>query len=213
LPYYRKSFSQVGEDVIVYHLLANKKEMTYLDIGANHPIDLSNTYHFYEKGYRGVLVEPDIRICEKINQMRPDDICLNIGIGFDEQEEADFYLMDNDVFNTFSKEEAEKFQNKNGFKIEDVIKVPLKNVNNIIEKYFKTCPDFVSIDTEGFEMEILKSFNFEKYRPCVFCLETWNFEVDNCYKRQDIIDFMITKDYEIFADTQINTIFKDKKVK
>jgi glycosyltransferase involved in cell wall biosynthesis len=55
------SYSQCGEDIIIDFLLTwlKIKNPTYLDIGANDPVKLSNTYYFYKKGSRGVLIEPD----------------------------------------------------------------------------------------------------------------------------------------------------------
>jgi hypothetical protein len=81
-PQYERSFSQFGEDLIVARVCANLgvKNPRYLDIGANDPRFRNNTYYFYLKGARGCCVEPDVRLCARIKRIRPEDICLNIGI-------------------------------------------------------------------------------------------------------------------------------------
>ncbi len=114
---------------------------------------------------------------------------------------------------TFSKEEAEYWQNtgmkKVGkIKFEKVIRVSLFDINTVIEKYCKKTPDFISIDVEGLDLSILQSLDFNLYDPKVFIVETLKYDGDqNEYKNKEIIDFMIGKGYEEYADTHVNTIF------
>lgn len=207
---YKKTYSQAGEDIIISSALGSMKisKVKYLDIGAHHPFYLSNTYLFYTNGGSGVCVEPDPYLFKLIQKKRPKDKCLNIGIGVDRTEEADFYLMSAKTLNTFSKSEAEKVDRETKFKIQSKIKIPLESVNTLIDKYFDQTPNFISLDVEGLDMEILRSFDFNKYRPEIFCVETLSFTDDNTgEKDQDIIDFMISNNYFVFADTHINTIF------
>jgi FkbM family methyltransferase len=204
------SYSQCGEDLIVSYIFQqlNKSNFTYLDIGAHHPKILSNTYSFYKSGIRGVCVEPDPYLYKIFKEERPEDICLNIGVGVSNKKEADFYIMSEKGINTFSKDEAEKIESQGKYFIEKIIKIPLININEVIEKYFDNGPDFISLDVEGLDFEILKTFNFEKYKPDVFCIET--IEYDNKgkgKKRTKIIEYMKQKGYSVYADTYINTIF------
>ena len=69
--------------------------MTYLDIGANHPVRLNNTYLFYLRGYKGVLVEPNVSLCERLRAVRPRDTTLAAGIGVTAAREADYFIMTN----------------------------------------------------------------------------------------------------------------------
>ena len=90
-----ESFSQAGEDLSVNYIfqLLGITTITYLDVGANDPIDLSNTYFFYLKGHRGVLVEPNVDLCQKLREVRPRDETLPAGIGMTAAKEADYYLL------------------------------------------------------------------------------------------------------------------------
>ncbi len=205
---YKKSYSQMGEDMIVSYLLDNNKNIFYMDIGCNHPFAINNTYHFYEKGFKGLCIEPNPILYNYFKKCRPKDICLNIGIGSTDMDYVDFYLMDLDVLNTFSKKQAEQNRDKNGHKILKTIKIPVKNINTILEKYCCSCPDFVSLDTEGFDIEILKTWDFNKYRPYVFCIETCEYNPENPKKIEEIPKIMLENGYEIIADTYINTIFR-----
>jgi FkbM family methyltransferase len=211
----QKSYSQCGEDLILnfIFMLLKMDEVRYLDIGAHHPTWLSNSYLLYKRGSSGVLVEPDPILCSVIRQHRPNDICLNIGVGVGEGDEADFYVMTTKTLNTFSKEEALRYQDYGREKIEEIIRIPLVSVNGIIQKYFDTCPNFVSLDVEGLDMQILQDFNFERFRPEVFCIETLTYTENNTEtKLSNLIDFMKAQDYFVYADTYINTIFVDNAV-
>ena len=106
-PKYKKSYSQQGEDIIIAKLLKiiGIKNPFYIDIGANHPIDLSNTYLFYKRGGQGILVEPDHKLCKKIRSKRHRDICIEAGIGT-ERGKKKFYEFQDDDLGTFSEENA-----------------------------------------------------------------------------------------------------------
>lgn len=213
--FYKTSYSQLGEDLIINFIFKNLQieKPTYIDIGTNDPIKLNNTYLFYKKRSRGICVEPDPELFKKIKKERPRDICLNIGIGTEENSQADYYIMDSDVLNTFSKDEADNLEKTTKKKVEKIIQIPLVPLNKIIKENFNgETPNFMSLDTEGFDFGILKSIDFNKFRPEVICVETLTYtENKSERKEQEIIDFMIEKGYYVHADTYINTIFVDKQ--
>jgi len=217
LPHSHLAYAQSGEDLILAGLFykLNIDQPSYLDIGANHPAYISNTYYFYVRGSTGVCIEPNPVLYKKFKQLRPRDTVLNIGIGIDEQTEADFYLFPESAhgLSTFSREEAMYWQEVGMKKIgkihyEKIIRVPLKTINAIIEQYCKKVPDFVSVDVEGLDLAILQSLDFAKYRPLVICVETLAYDdQQNEYKRKEVLDFLESKSYSIYADTHVNTIF------
>lgn len=94
---FKISFSQTGEDLIIHFIINALKidKITYLDIGANHPFNLSNTYLFYLLGMKGVCIEPDPKLSKYISEKRKRDKCINIGIGINGLKKSTFYLMDN----------------------------------------------------------------------------------------------------------------------
>lgn len=209
------SYAQCGEDLILDHLFSwlQIDRLTYLDIGAHHPKFLSNTYYFYRKGCQGVCVEPDPVLFKEIMVKRRNDICLNLGVGVSSQDKASFYIMSTPTLNTFSEEEARRYESYGNNKIEKVLDIPLLTVNEIIASYFAHCPHFVSLDVEGFDLDIVRSFDFDRYRPQVFCIETLSYTEDNSEaKTTEIIDYMGNKNYFVYADTYINTIFVDRNV-
>jgi FkbM family methyltransferase len=211
--YTRKSFSQFGEDLIIEHALnnINEKNISYLDIGANHPCFINNSYYFYKKGFTGTLIEPDPSLYKILKKKRPLDNILNCGVSFAGKiQTSKLYIMSNSVLNTFSLKEAKKIEEKTNFKIEKEIDIELIPINYIL-KEFKILPSFISIDVEGLDYEILESFDFEKYRPALLIIETLTYDPEiGGVKIKKIIELMINRNYIVFADTRLNTIFIDK---
>jgi FkbM family methyltransferase len=217
-PWSKTSHSQQGEDLIVESIAGylGIQNPTYLDIGAADPIRINNTYLFYQKGCRGVLVEPNPACCQRLRAQRPKDVVLNVGIGFTEQKDADYYIIGGIVnssdLNTFSKEQAEGVAVKTngvGF-IEKVIKMPLVDINQTMTQHFQGAPDFVSIDTEGIDLDILRSIDFDHFRPRILCVETLVFQTTRVETR--ILDFLKSKNYAIRGSTFVNTIFVDNQL-
>jgi FkbM family methyltransferase len=212
--HYKKSYSQTGEDLIVKFILDSLKitKPRYLDIGAFHPQKINNTFLFYRKGAKGVCIEPDPFLLKRIQNKRHRDICLNVGIGINNEKYADFFILTSKTLNTFSKTEAEKYVSFGNQKIEKVIKIPLVEINKIVKDYFPHTLNFVSIDIEGLDELVIRSFDFNYIRPEVFCIETINYTEDNTeIKNSSIIDFFKNQGYMVFADTYINTIFVDSE--
>lgn len=210
--YGKMSYSQCGEDLIVDFILKILKinNPTYLDIGSYLPQKINNTYLFYKKGGHGVGIEPDPGLHAKHIKFRKKDISLNIGIGAEEKKSAEFYMMSSKTLNTFSKEEAMKYESCGKQKIEKKIEIPLKTANWVMEKYFDKCPNFISIDVEGLDLAILKTFDFKKFRPEIICVETISYTENNTEKKDyEIIDLMKKNNYMLYADTYINSIFVD----
>lgn len=207
------SYSQAGEDAVLNFLFTDKKmtSVSYLDLGTNTPDHFNNTYLLYTKGNRGVCVEADVTLISSIKQLRPNDTVINAGVAVSDAAEADFYIFDIKGLNTFDKVEAEKRQASGAFKVVDVVSVPLVSINSIIESNFKTYPDFLSIDIEGLDLDVLKSLDFERFPIPVICVETCTFSENHVRpKDHSILEFIRSKGYEVYADTYINTIFVNK---
>jgi hypothetical protein len=205
------SFAQSGEDLIahfIFHYLQIPK-VTYMDVGAHEPVAINNTYFFYRRGFRGVLVEPNVEMCKKLRAVRPQDTTLEAGIGVTAAREADYYLMTESAWNTFSKEEAEHMTRVTGgaIKVERVIKMPLYEINEVMAKHFGGAPTFLSIDAEGLHLAILKTIDFKRFRPAVICVET--LVAGTKQHIPEIPAFMETQKYVVRGSTFVNTLFVD----
>jgi len=207
------SYSQSGEHVISTMIFGylGIKQPSYLDIGAWRPQHGSNTYLWYSWGSRGVLVEPNVARIPELKAVRPGDTVLNVGIGITEQKEADYYCMTDDQLNTFDKEEAERLDSVTKAKIEKVVKMPLVPINKVIEEHFPgKAPDFISIDVEGLDVPIMKTLDFQRFRPKLICAETlvaFKFKME-----PEMTEFLSQQGYEARAMTFPNTIYVDKNL-
>jgi sucrose-6-phosphate hydrolase SacC (GH32 family) len=91
--------------------------------------------------------------------------------------------------------------------------MPLLGINHVISNYFTECPDFISIDVEGWDLQILKTLDFEKYNPAVFCVETLAYNNDgSTYKIKEIYDFLNGQGYFPYKETYANTIFLNRNL-
>lgn len=194
LEFIRDSYAQVGEDLIVEKCFKRDFVGRYLEIGAYHPTRLSNTYRFYKKGWRGIVVEPNPEIKKMFEEVRPHDKFWNIGIS-DKNQVLNYYQFMIPALNTFSKKDADESV-KNGHKISDILKVNTKNINSILKGKI----DFISIDTEGYDEIILRSLDWKTYRPKVVCVET--------DKKNRAGEFLEKIGYKLEAKTKYNSIYK-----
>jgi FkbM family methyltransferase len=206
------SFSQSGEDLIVDYIFKVRglDTFSYLDIGANHPSYINNTYAFYLKGCWGVNIEPNPKMIEKFKALRPKDISIEAGASI-ENGELIYYQMETPELNTFSKEHAE-YMVERGHTIIREMSIPVYTINHIIEHNFKgLTPNVIFIDAEGMDLVLLKSIDFDRFKPEVLCVESVTYETNGRgVKDTELIEYISGKDYMMYADTNINSIFVRK---
>jgi len=209
------SFSQEGEDRIVKMLLESEKiinsDITYLDIGCNDPIALNNTF-LLSKSFvvkKGVLVEPNTQLSKQISIARPNDIVINKGVGVFAGELSYYDFGDYHTLNTCSNEEKD-FIIKQGFPLKSTTKVEIIAINDLLREYFPDGRlDFLSIDIEGQDEEIVKSIDYDFIRPAIICLETAVYKGSKIDGMSNLVDFFKSIDYYLTADTSLNSIFID----
>lgn len=211
----RVSYSQCGEDMIARFVFDALKLATpsYIDIGAHHPSYLNNTFGFYQAGSRGVNIEPDPDLFARFPAERPLDANLNIGIG-DAAGELDFFVMSARTLNTFSAEEARSASDKGRATIERTLKLPVRPVADVLaERFADAAPDFLSLDVEGLDLQILKAWDFSRWRPKLACVETIVYGGERGEgQRDDIAELLQDNGYFSYAHTHVNTLFVDKAV-
>jgi len=204
-------YSQLGEDVVLSLLLEGKKDGFYIDIGANHPKKFNNTYLLYKSGWHGINIEPNPDKIAAFKRSRNRDINLAIGVGSKEGS-MKYYRFDEDTLNTFDSSAAEKNKNM-GHKLIDTINVSVQSLSIVFKEKVpaNTTVDVMSLDTEGYDMEILKSNDWNKYRPKFIIIETLEYKRTGLGERYDDIfnPYMKSIGYEPVANTVVNTIYQD----
>jgi FkbM family methyltransferase len=202
------SYSGAGEDRLVLSWLStvyglSETEIRYCDIGANHPRKLSNTFAMYQRGARGILVEPDPQLADLLRRDRPRDIVLNVGAAFDERRSATLMRFNSSVFNTFSEAQADLITNSSKNwrpdQLQDIqseLEIQLVHVNDILSQI--DALHFLSIDAEGVDLPILRAIDFNVFRPKMICIEA----------SADFDPVLKPYGYEMTARTPDNVIYR-----
>lgn len=194
----RSTYSADGEDrIILDYMKSRYQKFTYMDIGVCHPIVRNNTYLFYENGLtRGVLVEPNLGMCDLAREYRPLNRIVNFGASpADDSGELTYYYDPiHPGLNTFLEDVAVRRGMQH-----NSMKIPMKNINTIIDESFETYPDVLDIDTEGLDLELLKHLDFERFPVKLICVEA--------YGGEGIRKLMEERGYELFRVTTENEIY------
>lgn len=205
--YVVKAYSQEGEDLVLNRLFEGQKEGFYVDIGAHHPKRFSNTYFFYKKGWRGINLDAMPGSMKEFNKVRSRDINLEIPVSSKTQT-LTYYSFEETAYNGFSKELSEERIN-NGIKLNFKKDIQTETLSNILDKHLpeNVNIDFMSIDVEGLDLDVLKSNNWDKYKPKIVLIETYGSSLESALS-SDINQFLKQHGYLAVAKTVNTCVFK-----
>lgn len=160
-----KSHSSNAVDLIIGELFKNKKNGIYIDVGCNHPFIGNNTFKLFKKGWSGINIDLDYTFIDSFNFYRPGDYNIQIAVSDKIGEQEMYYHHERSAINTLDVKRSSK----------SILKKNIKTttLNNIIEnsKFKNQQIDYVSIDVEGFELNVLKGFDLNKYKPKALSIE------------------------------------------
>jgi FkbM family methyltransferase len=183
--YKKNSYAMDGEDLSIKEYTKNISNGFYVDVGAHHPVQRSNTCLLYESGWRGINIDVNDFSLDLFNYLRPDDINIRRAIS-DYNGEIDFYYQkDFSQLNTTDKNLAkEHFQNNYQIK-----KIRCQTLNDLLNetKYRNKKINFLNIDVEGAEIKVLNNISFKIYDPEVICVEILGYYNLKTYEREDAI--------------------------
>lgn len=202
------TYAQHGDDLVIRAVFDNLgiDNPSYLDIGAHHPTNISNTKLFYDAGSRGINVEANPYLFQQFMVDRPEDVNLNFGVG-KESGFMDFYMIDEySGRNSFDHATVEAFiQEYPEFSIREVRTLPIMTVTQVLQN--RAIPDFLTIDVEGLDYEILSSIDFKRYPFKLICVEVGGNDNINY---ADAISYLLEKNnYFSLIRCGANLIFVD----
>jgi|TARA_B100000929_G_C15408675_1_gene387138 hypothetical protein len=161
----KKSYSGGAQDLIINYFFKDKKKGIYIDVGCYHPYNGSNTKLLYDKGWSGINIDLDFHTIDFFNFVRKRDENINIAISDTEGEKDLYFFHNRSAINSLS--EIRKKEAK------EIRKIKTKTLNSVFEnsKFKNEKINLISIDVEGYEIEVLKSINLEKYAPEMVVIE------------------------------------------
>lgn len=172
--YRQHSYAQEGEDLVLARLLGPRSSGFYVDVGAHHPIRFSNTYLFYRAGWRGINCDAWPGSMKVFDQLRPRDINLETAV-MRSPRPLNFYEFSEPALNTFSEELATRRVAEEGRMIIRTHTIRGRTLDDILSEHVPPTMehdiDFLSVDVEGLDSEVLESSDWRRFRPKVVVAE------------------------------------------
>lgn len=200
------SYSQEGEDLILARFFENQNQGFYIDVGAFHPQRFSNTYYFYLKGWRGINIDAMPNSMKLFNKLRPNDINLEIPIS-GKPEILTYYEFNEPALNGFDSKLSQERDSFLDYQIIQTFQLKTSTLAQVLDNFLPNNQkiDFINIDVEGLDYQVLKSNDWEKYRPKLILVENLSY-TNNSSTESNINDFLKDQQYKFYAKT-INTNF------
>ena len=203
----QRTFSQDGEDRILLRLFRHRRSGFYIDIGAHHPYRFSNTALFYEMGWRGLNIDATPGAMDAFALARPEDTNLWMAVA-DQEGEIPFKTFAEGAYNSLAL--GRVAPGRGGPDQGEVVQVPCAPVDVILRSHVRTgqVVDFVSLDIEGFELQVLARYPFETHAPAVFVVEDHGFDIADCTKSR-VYRSLIERGYRLRCHMLFSSIYVD----
>lgn len=200
----KESYSFGTVDLLVNYFFKNKFNGFYVDVGCQNPISNNNTYLLHKnKGWKGINVDLDPENIKVFNLARPDDINVNDALSSSIKEMDLYYYHKKSAINTISKEIADRQKAK----VKQIKKISTTTLDLILEKHSIKKIDYLSIDVEGHEFEVLNGFNIKKYNPDLVSIEYLNINAIKFeFHYNNIDDVMNSNLYKYFVSNNYNLV-------
>ena len=211
---YLHNGSQFGEDKFLYNLFEKNYVGKYLDVGCFHPTKHNNTSLFYKNGWQGINIDLNPLTIDLFNFMRPNDININTAVSSEESEKTLFFLSENNTQNTLSENQLLFLKKHHNLRDEEIIKkkIQTRRLDKILEENNFDNIDFMNLDVEGHELEVLKTINFKKTKLKYLCIEMINHNDLSIKNSDQILDLLETNKFELLKKFDFNYIFKNKEI-
>ena len=192
-----------GEDLEVIKIFKNIDNGFFVDIGCYHPLQLSNTYLLYKKNWRGINVDLSEFSIDLFNSIRSEDININSAVSSSEGQVTYYFQKKISQLGTLKIDEAKK-RMQGDIKEKQMKSQRLTTIINNT-RYNNRKIDFLNIDAEGSDFDVLNSLDFNIYRPKLICIEIHEKDTDN----SEINKFLLKLNYKKIWSATFSHIFLD----
>jgi FkbM family methyltransferase len=196
----RVSFSQFGEDVLCGFFFSRGYRGYHVDVGAFHPLLLSNTYDFYRKGWRGLCIDANPDMADLFARFRPNDKFIHSAVGA-QAGSIEMALFSDGTFNCLAEHLADvPEQIRNTARR---VTVPIQPLSAILAQHNIAQVDLLNVDCEGNDLKVLESNDWKRWRPKVICVED---HADN-WTQSDIAQYLNSVGYVLKYRAVFTSIF------
>jgi len=205
--YKQPTYAQFGEDRFLLEHFKNRSNGTYVDVGAYHPRQFSNTYLLYKKGWRGVNVDATPGSMDLFNILRPRDSNREYAVS-DSHAPVRLTVWGTDSENTVHSAQADAVKSQKGAPLYDRELVP-KTLNEILraERNFPKNFEVLSVDVEGWDFQVLQSLDWTEYYPQIVMVEQYAGRIEELTSSK-LYGFLVEKGYALIAWYNPTAVFK-----
>lgn len=205
-----RSWSQEGEDLVLARIFESLNNGFYVDVGAHHPKRFSNTQLFYLRGWSGVNIDPLPGSMRLFDKLRPRDTNLEVGVASNAKL-AEYFMFDEPALNGFSAGLSKsRDSDSSPFRLIGSSRVQMFPLSTILNTYVGNRQiDFLSVDVEGSDLDVLRSNNWDAHRPRVVLAEALDFNLDKAAAAHPVYSFMRSVGYTLFAKTLYTLFFSE----
>jgi FkbM family methyltransferase len=202
--YYYRSYSQEGEDMILRRIFEQQKTGFYVDVGAHHPKRFSNTYFFYQQGWRGINIDAMPGSMKIFEKLRPRDINIEKPVS-DKHEKLVYHIFAEPALNTFSKSLADSYI-AGKFPLKTTVELETATLEEILSANMPAGQiiDFMSVDVEGYDLNVLQSNDWTRFAPRFLLIEMLGLSVEEIL-RCEIMKYLSVYGYTMRAKCE-NTV-------
>lgn len=173
------SYAPDGEDLMLRNIFRKTPRGFYVDVGAHHPVRFSNTNLLFERGWRGINLDALPGSMEAFEKDRPKDINLEVAIS-KEPQTLTYHSFGEPAFNTFSAELAQSYERQGQRQIAKTA-IRTRRLDEVLKQHLPEGQpiDLLSVDVEGYDLEVLESNDWTRYRPTIIAIEDIGFDAEN----------------------------------
>lgn len=212
--YLQESYAQCYEDIIIESLLRAHVKilgrpingLSYIEIGANHPVCTSSTLLWQRKyNASGILVEANPKLIPMLKKHRPRDTIINAAAYDQDLSNIDFYISPENEISSLDERFVNSWKNLG---VQEKISVPTIRPNHLLSMVSNSELAILIVDVEGLDLRLLKDIDYSRYKP--FIIEVEPSDAFAPGTSQAMIDFLSTKNYALVGETDVNLIFQRK---
>ena len=202
--------SQFGEEKFILNYFDKKYKGKFVDIGCFHPTRHNNTYTMYKQGWCGINIDLNPLTIELFNFFRTKDININAAISDNEENKTLYFINELNTQNTLEANHLSFLKKHHNIKEEEISKqeIMTKRLDKILDNYNFNEIDFMNIDVEGHELNVLKAIDFLKYNIKFICIEMIDHNDQSNLINEKLSIILNENNYILERQLGFNYIFK-----